>query len=512
MNTEENTISNQKPILETTGISKAFPGVQALTSVDFSVLPGEIHGLVGKNGAGKSTLMAILMGIQEPNEGLIRIDDQEFKSMDPKEAVDAGISYVPQHIALMDSLTVAENILAGDLPKTKLGLVDWKKVNIEAETRLEKLGLDLDVTKNVEGLSVAQQTMLAIAKALFSQAKIIILDEPTASLSRADINLLFSFVTSLKEKGATFIYISHHLEEVFEICDRVTVLRDGRVVGTEVVSEINIQKLIHMMVGEDVQDFTRESTCTDEVVFEIVDLARRGYYEDINLKLRKGEVLGLTGIQGSGAEQLGQSLFGLEYRGVGTVVINGEDFTAKQPDEAFKQGLAFLPQDRYRYGLVGVRPVKENVTYPILDRLVRLLDLINLKKESRIVSDYIERLDIITPSQDQQVRLLSGGNQQKVVFAKLATTDPKVLILHEPTQGVDVRAKMDIFKIIDELASQGIAVMIISTEIRELIGVCDRIIVMNEGRFTHEFQKGEEETTPENILDAIEAGVKRNEK
>lgn len=503
-------LTKTEPILQMKGISKAFPGVQALRQVDLTVLPGEIHGLVGKNGAGKTTLMAVLMGLQEPNEGTIQIDSNEFASMNPTEALDAGIAYVPQHVAMMDSLTVAENILAGDLPRNKLGLVDWKKVNDEAQKRLDMLNLKLDVTKKVEGLEVAEQTMLAIAKALFGDAKLIILDEPTAPLSRAEINRLFAFVKSLKEKGASFIYISHHLEEVFEICDRVTVLRDGRVVGTENVKDINIPKLINMMVGEDVQDYSRESTCTDEVVFVLENLARRGYYEDVNLEILKGEVVGLTGLQGCGSEQLGKGLFGLEYRGVGNVKIHGEEFTAKEPIDSFNQGLAYLPQDRYRYGLVGVRPVKENITYPILDRLVRLINLVNRSEEKKIVDEYIEGLEIVTPHQDQPVRLLSGGNQQKVVFAKLATTRPAVLILHEPTQGVDVRAKMDIFRIIDEMASQGVAIIVISSEIRELIGICDRILVMNTGRITEEFRKGDKKTTPENILDAIEGGNDRH--
>ncbi len=499
----------EKTILEMRSISKAFPGVQALRGVDLTVCSGEIHGLVGKNGAGKSTLMAVLMGLEQPNEGTIAIDGKVYDSMNPKEAIQAGIAFVPQHVAMMDSLTVAENILAGDLPKNKIGLVDWNRVNEEAQKRLNKLNLGLDVTKRVEGLGVAEQTMLAIAKALFGEAKLIILDEPTASLSRADINRLFDFVRSLKATGASFIYISHHLEEVFEICDRVTVVRDGKLVGTENVSDINVAQLIMMMVGEDVNEYSRDSTCTDEIVFVLENLARRGFYEDVNLEIRKGEIVGLTGLQGCGAEQLGKGLFGLEYRGVGNVKIHGEEFTAKKPNDSFNQGLAYLPQDRYRYGLVGVRPLKENVTYPILDRLVRLINLVNRYEEKKIVQEYIEGLEIVTPGHEQPVRLLSGGNQQKVVFAKLASTRPNVLILHEPTQGVDVRAKMDIFRIIDEMASQGVATVIISTEIRELLGVCDRILVMYNGRITEEFKKGQKKTTPENILAAIE-GVNNN--
>jgi ABC-type sugar transport system ATPase subunit len=503
--------TNETAILEMREISKAFPGVQALRRVDLTVKTGEIHGVVGKNGAGKSTLMAILMGLEQPNEGTITIAGETYQSMNPQEAIQAGIAFVPQHVAMMNSLTVAENILAGKLPKNKIGLVDWKKTNQEAKERLEKLDLHLDVTKRVEGLGVAEQTMLAISKALFGDAKLIILDEPTASLSRSDINRLFSFVKSLKKTGASFIYISHHLEEVFEICDRVTVVRDGKLVGTENVTDINVAELIMMMVGEDVAEYSRDSTCTDEVVFVLENLARRGYYEDINMEIRKGEIVGLTGLQGCGAEQLGKGLFGLEYRGIGTVKVHGEEFTAKRPNDSFNQGLAYLPQDRYRYGLVGVRPLKENVTYPILDRLVRLINLVNRSEEKKIVQEYIEGLEIVTPGQDQPVRLLSGGNQQKVVFAKLASTRPNVLILHEPTQGVDVRAKMDIFRIVDEMAAQGVATIIISSEIREMIGVCDRILVMNNGRITEEFKKNDKNTTPENILAAIEGETEKNE-
>ena len=324
------------------------------------------------------------------------------------------------------------------------------------------------LSKKVEGLGVAEQTMLAISKALFGNARLIILDEPTASLSRSDINRLFNFVKSLKDKGVAFVYISHHLEEVFEICDRVTVMRDGRVVDTCEVKDIDIPQLIMMMVGEGVEEYTRDSTCTDEIVFVLNKLTRRGYYEDISLEIKKGEVIGITGLQGCGAEQLGKGLFGLEYRGIGEIKINGKDFTAKKPIDSFNEGLAYLPQDRYRFGLVGVRPVKENVTYPILKRLTRLINLINRNEEKIIVDEYIKGLEIITPNQEQPVRLLSGGNQQKVVFAKLASTKPNVLILHEPTQGVDVRAKMDIFRIVDELAKQGVATIVISTEIREL--------------------------------------------
>ena len=494
-------------IVELRGITKAFPGVQALSHVDMEIAKGEIHGLVGKNGAGKSTLVRILMGLYEPDEGSLEVEGKHYESMTSQEALRAGIAYVPQHIAMMDSLTVAANILAGNMPKNRLGLVSWSKVYREAEERLGKLGLDLNVYKRVEGLSVAEQTMLAIAKALFGQAKLIILDEPTASLPRADIDKLFGFIRSLKATGVAFIYISHHLEEVFEICDRVTILRDGHLVSTFDVAEIDMAILTRHIVGEDVEEYKRESARRDDIVLDVKGLTKRGHYEDVNLKVYQGEVVGVSGLQGCGAEALARVLFGLERWGIGDVRLNGQAFTVHSPRNALDQGLAYLPQDRSRYGLVGVRPVRENMTYTILDQLsLTLLNFVNRRAENSTVTEYIDELGIVTPGEDQMVRLLSGGNQQKVVFAKLAATRPAVLLLHEPTMGVDVRAKQDIYRIVDELSKQGVSIVIISSEVRELVGVCDRILVMYGGRITHEFKHGDPTTTPENILLAIEGG------
>lgn len=492
------------------GIGKVFPGVQALSGVDLTVMPGEIHGLVGKNGAGKSTLMAILMGIQQPDAGSITIAGGSFRAMTPREALAAGVAYVPQRIAMMTPLTVAENVLTGAMPVNRLGFVDWSRVYDEADSRLRQLGLPMDVRARVEGLSVAEQTMLAIAKALFSNAKLIILDEPTAALPRPDVERLFSFVRSLKSRGVAFIYISHHLEEVFEICDRVTVLRNGAIVETCAVSQLDTPALIRMMVGEDVKEFTRAAggeRSVGEPALEVNNLVCRGQYEDITFTLHKGEVIGLAGLEGCGAAALAKGLFGLQRRGPGAIRIDGKPYTAVTPVEAFAQGLAYLPQDRYLYGLVGARPVRENVTYPILHRLARALGLINQDEERRMVQSYINDLGIVTPGQEQTVTLLSGGNQQKVVFAKLATTKPRVLILHEPTQGVDVHAKVDIYRIVSDLASQGVGILIISSEVRELLGICDTIMVMYRGRIVERFAAGAPETTPQNILLAIEGGA-----
>jgi ABC-type sugar transport system ATPase subunit len=504
-------VAERTSILNMRGITKAFPGVLALQDVDFSVYSGEIHGLVGKNGAGKSTLMSILMGLNIPDEGEIEIGGSLMKAMNPGEAIKSGVAYVPQRVNLMDSLTVAENILTGNMPVDRLGFINWKEAFHEAGRRLKELGLHLNERNKVEGITVAEKTMLAIAKALFSNARLIILDEPTAPLPRKDIDRLFEFIRDLKVRGVSFIYISHHIEEVFEICDRVTIMRDGGVVDVCQVNELRISELIEKLAGEDVKAYGRESQKVDVDVLEIKNLTRRGYFENINLTLHKGEIVGVSGLQGCGAETLGKSLFGMEKWGIGEVFINGVPFTPSQPSEAFASGLAFLPQDRYRFGLIGTRTVRENITYPILRRFLLPLGLLKQKEEYAIVTDFIQRLEIVPPNPKQDARLLSGGNQQKVVFAKLAATKPYVLILHEPTQGIDVRAKQDIFRIVDELSSEGVAIIIISSEVRELVDVCDRIIVMYEGKFVHEFLKGGDETNPEEILLAIEGGGRNHD-
>lgn len=494
-------------LLRMTHVSLAFPGVQALADVNFEVRRAEVHGLVGKNGAGKSTLMNVLMGLREPDSGDLEMDGVHLKGLTPNMMLEAGIAYVPQHVKLLKSLTVAENILVGKLPKNRFGLIDWKAVYKDAQIRLEQFGLQLDVHQRVEGLSVVEQTILAIAKALFSNAKLIILDEPTAALNRREINLLFNFIHALKAQGVAFVYISHHLEEVFEICDRVTVMRDGCVVGTQQVASITTTELIQLMVGEVVRDYHRESAVLPEVAVQIENLSRRGQYENINLSLKRGEIVGLCGLQGSGVEQLGKALFGLERRGVGSITVNGKPFTATDPGAAFQQGVAYLPQDRHRYGLIGIRSVRENITYAVLDELSGRFGVVPVETERMVSADYIARLGIVTPDQERRTQLLSGGNQQKVVFAKLAATKPTLLILHEPTQGVDVRAKVDIFRIIDDLSKEGVTILIISSEIRELISISDRIFVMYEGKITHEFSRDDVRTTPESILLAIEGGT-----
>jgi len=493
-------------IVEMRDIVKIFPGVVALDHVDFNVCAGEIHGLVGKNGAGKSTLMGILSGFYQPDSGRIAIRGEVIPEMTTQRAKEAGIAIVPQYPQLVPSLSIAENMLCGSLPKTRLGFVDWKSVYAEADARLRRFGLDIDVRQMVEGLSITDRQMIDIANALFADASVIILDEPTAPLPKSEVEALFNFVRQQRERGASFIYISHYLEELFELCDRVTVLRNGKLVGTYSIKEIDQPQLVRLISGANIERFKRETMCTEtpRVTMCIRGLTREPAYQDVNLDLHAGEIVGLTGLEGCGKDRLARGLFGLEKLGNGSVMLEGKPYRADSPNEALAQGVAYLPRDRHGYGIVGIRSVRENMTLSILRQLMNGLGFINGSKETELVQRYVETLGIKTTGLSTPVENLSGGNQQKVVVAKLVATKPKVLFLDEPTQGVDVQAKVEILKIASELARQGVSVVIISEEIGELLDTCDRILVMYRGKIIREFKAGDASTTNANILMAVE--------
>lgn len=500
-------ISTDTYVVELRDIAKTFPGVRALDHVDFRLAPGEIHSLVGKNGAGKSTLMNILTGTYQADEGEIRVGGEHIDTMTTALAKKVGIAYVHQHSQLIPGLSVAENLFCGSLPTGRAGFVDWSKLYREARAQLTRVGLEIDPRRKAEGLSVAEQQMIEIAKAMFAQAVVIILDEATAPLPKNEVDMLFSFVRRQRDQGVAFIYISHYLEEVFELCDAVTVLRDGQLVGNYQVSELDMRGLIRLISGAHVERFKRERLELDgRTVLEIKGLSRAGAYQDVNLAFKAGEIVGLTGLEGCGKAMLARGLFGLEPLGEGEVLLEGESFRAEMPDQALNGGVAYLPRDRHRLGIVGIRSVLENITLPILDRLVNVLGVLRLRAERAHAERFVDLLGIITPGLQQPVQFLSGGNQQKVVFAKLAGTEPKLLLLDEPTQGVDVQAKIEIMRIVDEMSRQGVAVALISEEIREMIDICDRIVVMREGRIAAEFQVGASDTTAENILHVVEGG------
>ena len=492
-------------IVEMKEIVKIFPGVRALNGVDFNLRPGEIRGLVGKNGAGKSTLINILTGIYEKDGGCIIFGGQDVEQMTSTTARQLGISCVHQHSQLIAPLSIAENIFCGAMPVNRFGIIDWRTVNKEATKNLTQLGLNIDVTRKVEGLTVAEKQILEIAKALFANAKVIILDEATAPLPKNEVEMLFDFVRRQRDSGVAFIYISHYLEEVFELCDSVTILRDGKKIGDYEVKELDQSELIRLISGTKVDRFTHAGKRTNgKVVLEVDGLTRHGEYSDLSLSLKKGEIVGLTGLEGCGKDTFARGLFGLEPLGKGTVKIDEKNYRVKDPREALNHGVAYLPRDRHGFGIIGLRPIYENISLPILRELVSKMGLLNHRKENALVKDMIGKLNIKASSPNQQVQFLSGGNQQKTVFAKLASVQPKLLLLDEPTQGVDVQAKVEIMRIIDQLAQEGAAVVVISEEIRELLDMCDRILVMYQGKITREFLSHDKKTTAENILRSVE--------
>jgi ABC-type sugar transport system ATPase subunit len=495
-------------VVEMADIYKTFPGVKALDDVSFDVRAGEIHALVGKNGAGKSTLMSILTGLYPPDSGTITVRGEVIEHMTTHRSQEAGISIVAQHARFVPGLSVAENLFMGQMPTGRGGFVDWRALRRDAAERLERLGLDIDVKKRMEEMTVAERQLIEIARALFADASVIILDEPTAPLPKHEVAMLFDFVRRQREAGASFIYISHYLEEVFEIADRVTVLRNGVEVGTVDVADLTQPQLIQMISGENVERFVRpRRESVGQPVLQIRGLTRARAYEDVELTLHSGEVVGLTGLEGSGPGNLARGLYGLEPMGNGEVVLDGKPYHPSHPSHALEDGVAYLPRDRHGLGIVAIRSVGNNITMSVIGRLTRKLGMIDGRQEKSLVDRFIHSLGIKTPSPATHVENLSGGNQQKVVVAKLAATEPKVLLLDEPTQGVDVQAKVEILRIVDQLTESGVAVAIVSDELSELIDTCDRIVVFYRGRIAREFIKGTDEMTPATILAAIEGGA-----
>ncbi len=510
----QHTVTDIEPqlVIEMRDIVKQFPGVVALDHVDFSVRSGEIHALVGKNGAGKSTLMHILTGIYPADTGQILVRGQSVEGMTPARSREAGIALVAQHAKFVPALSVAENLASGDLPTSRSGFVDWRRLNERAGEQLGQFGLDIDVRRRMEDVSVAERQMIEIARALFADASVIVLDEPTAPLPKHEVQLLFQFVRRQRARGASFIYISHYLEEVFALTDRVTVLRNGRNVGVFATPDLTRGDLVRLISGSDVERFQRPARDHRGIpVLHIAGLTRKGVYEDIELTLHEGEVVGLTGLEGSGNGALARGLFALEPLGSGVITLDGKPYRASQPAAALARGVAYLPRDRHGFGIIGIRSVRDNISLSVLDRLRTTLGFVSTRQVSGLVERFITTLGIKTPSQDQPVEFLSGGNQQKVVVAKLVATEPRVLLLDEPTQGVDVQAKVEILRIVDELTTRGVAVAVVSDELNELIDICDRILVFYRGRIIREFRKGDPLMTPEHILNAIEGGMEQTD-
>ncbi|KIL35945.1 D-ribose transporter ATP-binding protein [Cohnella kolymensis] len=497
---------DEAALLKMTGISKSFLGVKALNDVNFTVNRGEVVGLVGENGAGKSTLMKVLSGIYMPDDGRILLEGEPVIFRGPRDAQNFGISTIHQELNLLPHLTVAENIFIQSLPQ-KRGVLDKKKLLKESQLLLDDLGFGVDPKTLVEDLTVGAQQMVEIAKALSFRSKMIIMDEPTSAITEQETVKLFEIIRSLKSKGIAIVYISHRMEEIYEICDRIIVLRDGRNAGEGLSSSLKPKEIVKMLVGREMTQIfpERERHDLDEVVMEVRNFSREGVFDNISFKLYKGEILGISGLMGSSRTELMESIFGLEHISQGQLFLNGEPVKIKSTSDAISRGIALVPEDRRKHGLINNFSVVQNVTLTTLRNISGFLQKINFKKEREITDRYIAQLSIKTPSGATIISNLSGGNQQKAIIARWLECKPRILILDEPTRGIDIGAKSEIYRIIHDLAAKGTSIIMISSELPEIIGMSDRILVMASGKITGEFSR--EEATPETIMLSATKGV-----
>jgi len=470
-------------------ISKRYPGVLALDNVSFDLTKGEVHCLLGENGAGKSTLMKILSGALKKNTGKTSIEDKEVNYSTPSEARKLGIGIIYQDFKLIPELTAADNIYLGsEIMKNSFTFLDKGKMNELAQKALQELGEEIPANVPVFKLSVAQRQMIEIAKATHRNIKILAMDEPTASLTTSEIENLFNVIKKLKSEGVGIIYISHRLEEIFEIGDRVTVMRDGKKIATSEIKVTNIKELIRQMVGRELADeFPKHTAKIGEEILNLENL-NSGKLKNIDLKLHKGEILGLAGLVGAGRSEVARVIFGADKTESGKIMFEGKEKKFKSPKDAINSGIALLTEDRNLYGLFMERSIRENVSISNLSPLMKGL-FIDKSEEKKMVSSYFDQLQIKAPSQETKVENLSGGNRQKVVLARWLHTHSKIIIFDEPTAGIDVGVKFEIYNLINKLVEQGIGVIVISSELPELIGICDRIAIMCEGRITGELEK-----------------------
>jgi rhamnose transport system ATP-binding protein len=492
------------PLVEMRGIAKRYGGVHALTDVSFGIAASTVHALVGENGAGKSTLVKILTGVVHPDEGELALDGEPQRISDPQSAHRLGIVAMYQEPTVFQDLTVAENVFAGRHPRTGLRAVDWGAMRAEAARVLDELGVDFGPGTPVRGLGVADRQLLEIAKALSSSARLLIMDEPTAALSPHEVDNLFATVRRLRARGVAVVFISHRLEEVSEIADTVTVLRDGRHIATRPAAELSHGELIRLMVGRSLDAlFPKEEAEIGDVVVTARGLTRRGVFSNVSFELKRGEIVGLAGFVGSGRTEVARSIFGIDPLDAGQLTIDGRPFRPRSPRAALRRGLAYLPEDRLIQGLVQPMSVGENVSLAVLPELTPA-GVLRPRRERALARRFMEQLRIKATSPAQVVRSLSGGNQQKVVLAKWLAAEPRILVLDEPTHGVDVGTKADVHRTISHLAAQGLTILLISSELPEVLGMSDRVLVMREGRLVAELSRAE--ATEERVIEAA-AGV-----
>jgi len=493
-----------EPILNLANIHKSFGGVHALAGANLELRPGEIHALVGENGAGKSTLVKVISGVHQPDSGDIAFEGRPVTISDPVIAQQLGIAAIYQEASVFPDLNIAENIFMGHHPvRPGSRAVDWRRMYEQAAEPLRALGVNLDPRMRVRGLTIAQLQMVEVAKALSFHAKVLIMDEPTSALTLHEVADLFRIARQLRDAGTAVLFISHRLDEVFELADRVTVLRDGHYVGTREVKELTRDQLIRMMVGRTLDAlFPKLEVEQGDVVLRVENLSKQDVFDGVSFDLHRGEILGLAGLVGARRTEVARAIFGVAPADGGSIWVNGQPAHIRNPQDAMARGIAYVPEDRQQHGLVLPMNITQNVTLPILRQFARM-SWLNQAAETQEALQMAERLEVRAAGLWQRARELSGGNQQKVVLAKWLATRPTILILDEPTRGIDVGTKAAVHELMSQLASQGLAILMISSELPEILGMSDRILVMCEGRPTGHFTRAE--ATQENVMEAATA-------
>ncbi|NLL90974.1 MAG: sugar ABC transporter ATP-binding protein [Ruminococcaceae bacterium] len=485
--------SSSKYILEMIDIDKSFPGVKALEQVHFHLVEGEVHALIGENGAGKSTLMKVLQGIHQADSGEIIYKGESVNFKNTHDALSAGISMIHQELSLVPTTSIGENIWIGRGKRfTKNGILSLRRMKAEAQKLLDRLGIKLDANRIVSTLSVAEMQMVEIARAVSYDSSIIIMDEPTSSLSDSETELLYEIIRKLSSEGTSIIYISHKLEEIFEICDNVTVMRDAKFVAKHAVKDVTTQMLITEIAGREIKDlYPKTQSQIGDVVLEVRNLSSEKKFQDVSFKVRKGEILGFCGLIGAGRTEIMRAVFGLDKYDSGEVLVDGEVAKINHSWNAIDYGIAMVTEDRRKSGIMFTLPVLYNISLAKLKELCNKLSFINKAKEEEDVAQIVKKLDVQTPTLRTPIGSLSGGNQQKSILARWLLADPRILILDEPTRGIDVGSKTEIYRLMSELASSGMAIIMVSSELPEILGMCDRILVARNGRIVGEFDRNE---------------------
>ena len=496
-------------LVEAKGISKSFAGVEVLRDVDLALYRGEIHALLGENGAGKSTFAKILAGVHRPTRGTITLNGSAVEIQNPLAAQRLGITLIHQEPLSFPDLSVAENLVLGRLAGSPWSNVPWKEIEEEAASLMALLGVDIDVKRPMRGLSIADQQMVEIARALASDSRLIIMDEPTAPLTPKEVETLFTIARRLRDEGRTIIFISHRLEEVRALCDRVTIFRDGNKVATDEIARLTDADIIRLMIGRSLREYLKKQEASiGDVALSVKGLTKAGYFHDISFDIRHGEIVGLGGLVGAGRTDVARALFGIAPADKGEIAINDQPVIIDDPARAIDHGLAFVPEDRAIAGIFRTLSVEQNITAAVPEKISNA-NIINFAAEHEIAKDSIAKLSIRLASMRQPIGELSGGNQQKSILARWLLTDPEILILDEPTRGIDIGVKAEFYDMIGELAASGRAILLISSELPELLALCDRVLVMSEGRITADIPR--KDATQESIMHAaVPRGLERH--